>query len=147
MHGNEIGQFRNTDRVNAILYPVLYIVCLIPLLTFFGKMPKEFSLKDKIVAKIVILIVPIFPMFVLSGLGLWIDYYTTNKQWKTEEVTIMDKSTQSHSRGSSTYLYHVKTSDTTMCLDSKLNFPVGEVLYLKICKTNAGMIIADQSYP
>lgn len=147
MHGNEIGQFRNTDKVDATLYPVLYVVCLIPLLIFFGKTPKEFSLKDKILARIIILILAIFPMLVLSGLVLWIDYYTTNKQWKVEEVTIMNKSTQSHSRGPDTYLYNVKTRNTTIYLNSSLNFPVEKVLSLKICKTNSGMIIGDQYYP
>ncbi len=147
MHGNKIGQFRNTDKADATLYPVLYIVCLIPLLIFFGKTPKEFSLKDKILTRIMILILAIFPTFVLSGLGLWIDYYITNKQWKVEEVTIMNKSTKSHSRGTSTYLYNVKTRDTTIELSTTLNFPIEKVLYLKICKTNLGMIIADEYYP
>jgi hypothetical protein len=44
-------------------------------------------------------------------------------------------------------LYDVKIRDTTIELSTTLNLPIEKVLYLKICKTNLGMIIADEYYP
>jgi hypothetical protein len=85
-------------------------------------------------------------MLLLAGLGKYVDYYTTNKQWRLEKVTIINKSSNGASRGGTTYLYTVKIKDFTIQLSSKVNCSVEEVLRLKICKTNLGMIIADKYY-
>ena len=44
------------------------------------------------------------------------------------------------------YLYTVKTEDLTIRLSTTLSFPLEKVMYLKLCKTNLGMIIVDRYY-
>jgi len=86
-------------------------------------------------------------MLLLSGLCKWVDYLTSNKQWKVEKATIVNKIRSTYGCGPDTYLYDVKIRDTTIELSTTLNLPIEKVLYLKICKTNLGMIIADEYYP
>ncbi len=146
LHGNELGQFRNTDKADATIEPVLYIVCLAPIILFFRKGFNELTLKLKIFVIICSMVVALLPMFLLAGLGKYIDYYTTNKEWKIENVTIINKSSSGGGRGGTTYLYTVKIGDSTLKLSSQLNCNVEEELHLKMCKTNLGMIIADEYY-
>jgi hypothetical protein len=147
MHGNEIGEFRNTHKANAKLDPILYVVCSIPLFVFLRKRLQELRGKDRILTIILIMILALLPMFFLSGVCKWVDYLTSNKQWKVEKATIVNKIRSTHGRGADTYLYDVKIRDTTIKLSTTLNLPIEKVLYLKICKTNLGMIIADEYYP
>jgi hypothetical protein len=86
------------------------------------------------------------PMLLLSGLCKYIDYYTTDKHWTKENATIINKSSSGGGRGGTTYLYKVQIKDTTIMLDSKLNYPIDEVLHLKMCKTRLGMILGEQDY-
>lgn len=146
LHGNDLGQFRNTDIADAKLEPVLYMVCLIPILIFMRKGFNELTLKLKIFSIICCIVVALIPMLLLAGLGKYVDYYTTNKQWRLEKVTIINKSSNGGGRGGTTYLYTVKIKDSTIQLSSKLNCPVQEAMRLKICETNLGMIIADKYY-
>jgi hypothetical protein len=146
MGGNELGQFRNTDQADARLDPVLYVICVTPILLFIfiRKVLNEFTLKLKIFTVILSMVVALMPMFLLSGLGKYIDYYTTDKHWTKEDVTIINKSSSGGGRGATTYLYRVKIKDTTIMLYSKLSYPIDEVLHLKMCKTRLGMIIGKE---
>ncbi len=148
LHGNEIGEFQNTDKADAKLYPILYVACLIPILLFFRviELLKTLNIKEKILTALIFLVIPLFPMYLLSGVCKWVDYYTTNKHWRLVEVTIINKIEFHGSRSPTNYLYTVKTKDTTIDLSTTLKFPVGKVLYLKLCKTNLGMIIVDRYY-
>jgi hypothetical protein len=144
MGGNELGQFRNTDQADAKLDPVLYVICVTPILLFIRKGFNELTLKLKIFIIICSLILAAMPMLLLSGLGKYIDYYTTDKHWTKENATIINKSSSGGGRGGTTYLYKVQIKDTTIMLDSKLSYPIDEVLHLKMCKTRLGMIIAEE---
>ena len=144
MGGNELGQFRNTDQADAKLDPVLYVICVTPILLFIRKGFNELTLKLKIFIIICSLILAAMPMLLLSGLGKYIDYYTTDKHWTKEDVTIINKSSSGGGRGGTTYRYRVKIKDTTIMLYSKLSYPIDEVLHLKMCKTRLGMIIAEE---
>jgi len=141
-----IGRLRNTDQADAKLDPVLYVICVTPILLFIfiRKVLNEFTLKLKIFIIICSLILAAMPMLLLSGLGKYIDYYTTDKHWTKEDVTIINKSSSGGGRGGTTYRYRVKIKDTTIMLDSKLSYPIDEVLHLKMCKTRLGMIIAEE---
>jgi hypothetical protein len=143
-----IHAFRNTDQADARLDPVLYVICVTPILLFIfiRKVLHEFTLKLKIFIIICSLILAAMPMFLLSGLGKYIDYYTTDKHWTKENVTIINKSSSGGGRGGTTYRYKVKIKDTTLMLDSKLNYPIDEVLHLKMCKTRLGMVIGEPYY-
>ena len=146
VHGNDIGAFRNTDQADARLYPVLYVICVTPILLFVfkKKILNGLSLKLKIFTVIYAMVTALMPMFLLSGLGKYIDYYTTDKHWTKENATIINKSSSGGGRGGTTYLYKVQIKDTTIMLDSKLSYPIDEVLHLKMCKTRLGMIIAEE---
>ena len=50
MGGNELGQFRNTDQADAKLDPVLYVICVTPILLFIfiRKILNGLSVKLKI---------------------------------------------------------------------------------------------------
>jgi len=146
LHGNELEEFRNTDKADATLEPVLYVVCLTPIMIFIRKGFNELTLKLKIFVIIFSMVVALMPMFLLAGLGKYIDYYTTDKEWKIENVTIITKSSNGGGRGGTTYIYTVKMGDTTLELSSRLNCKVEEVLHLKVCKTRLGMIIAEKYY-
>ncbi|MGN6265997.1 MAG: hypothetical protein ACTHM5_10000 [Ginsengibacter sp.] len=144
LHGNDLGAFRNTDQADAKLDPVLYVICVTPILLFIRKGFNELTLKLKIFIIICSLILAVMPMLLLSGLGKYIDYYTTDKHWTKENVTIINKSSSGGGRGGTTYLYRVKIKDTTIMLDSKLSYPIDKVLHLKMCKTRLGMVIGEE---
>ena len=146
LHGNDLGAFRNTDQADAKLDPVLYVICVTPILLFIfiRKILNGLSVKLKIFTIIYAMVAALMPMFLLSGLGKYIDYYTTDKHWTKENVTIINKSSSGGGRGGTTYLYRVKIKDTTIKLDSKLNYPIDKVLHLKMCKTRLGMVIGEE---
>jgi hypothetical protein len=144
IHGNELGRLRNTDQADAKLDPVLYVICVTPILLFIRKGFNELTLKLKIFIIICSLILAAMPMLLLSGLGKYIDYYTTDKHWTKEDVTIINKSSSGGGRGGTTYRYRVKIKDTTIMFYSKLSYPIDEVLHLKMCKTRLGMIIGKE---
>jgi hypothetical protein len=148
LHGNELGEFRNTDKADAKLYPILYAACLIPILLFFKvfELLKTLNIKEKILTALIFLVIPLFPMDLLSGICKWVDYYTTNKHWRLVEATIVHKKEFHGARAPTDYLYTVKTKDTTIELSTTLKFPVEKIFYLKLCKTNLGMIIVDRYY-
>src|SRR5690348_18359904 len=83
LHGNDLGAFRNTDQADAKLDPVLYVICVTPILLFIRKGFNELTLKLKIFIIICSLILAVMPMLLLSGLGKYIDYYTTEKDRKS----------------------------------------------------------------
>ena len=142
----KLGQFRNTDKADAKLEPGLYVICLAPILLFLRKGFNELTLKLKVFTVIVSMVVALLPMLLLAGLGKYIDYYTSDKHWTIENVTIINKSSNGGGRGGTTYLYKVKIKDSTIQLSSQLNCPIDQMLHLKMCKTNLGMIIADKYY-
>jgi hypothetical protein len=144
IHGNELGRLRNTDQADAKLDPVLYVICVTPILLFIRKGFNELTLKLKIFIIVCCLILAAMPMLLLSGLCKYIDYYTTDKHWTIENATIINKSSSAGGRGGTSYLYRVNIKDTTIMLHSKLSYPIDEVLHLKMCKTRLGMIIAEE---
>ena len=146
MHGNDLGQFRNTDKADVKLEPVLYVICLTPILLFLRKGFNELTLKLKVFIIICSMILALFPMYLLAGLGKYMDYYTTDKHWTIEEVTIINKSSNGGGRGGTTYTYRVQIKDSTIQLFSQINCSIDQVLHLKMCLTNLGMIIADEYY-
>ena len=151
IHGNEIGDFRNSDNLDARLYPGLYVlcsICSIPVFVFIkiGELFKTLNLKEKILTIVMIIVLNLLLMFLLSGIALYVDYYTTNKHWKVEKVEFTSKETYGGGKGGETYRYFVKINDAILMFDADVDIPVPQVLNLKICKTDLGMIIANRDY-
>lgn len=148
LHGNEIGVLHNTDKADAILGPVLYVACLISLVLFFKVIEflKTLNIKEKLLNALAYLVLALFPMYFLLGVCKWVDYYTTDKHWRVVKATIINIPWSSGSRGTTHYLYTVKTENSTIELSTTLRFQLGKVMYLKLCKTNLGMIIVDRYY-
>ena len=148
MHGNEIGLLHNTNKADAILGPVLYVACLIFILLFFRviKFLKTLNIKEKLWNALLFLVLALFPMYLLLGVCKWVDYYTTDKHWRPVKATVINKQESYGGRGTTNYLYTVTTEDSTIRLSTTLRFPLEKVMYLKLCKTNLGMIIVDRYY-
>ena len=147
MHGNGIGLLHNTDNADAILGPVLYVICLISIVLFFSVIEflKTLDIKEKLWNALPFLVLALFPMYLLLGVCKWVDYYTTDKHWRIVKATVI-KEKSYRGRGTTDYLYTVKTEDSTLQLSTTLKFKLDKVLYLKLCKTNLGMIIVDKYY-
>ena len=149
IHGNEIGLLRNTHKADAILGPILYVACLIFILLFFRVIEflKTLKIKEKILTTSLFLVLALFPMYVLLGVSKWVDYYTTDKHCRLAKATFIIQEESYGGRGATNYLYTVKTEDSTIIrLSTTLRFPLEKVMYLKLCKTNLGMIIVDRYY-
>jgi len=148
MHGNKMDEFHNSEKADAFLWPVLYVCSLAVLLMLLPikKILKEETLKEKIKMTVVIVVLSCFPMFFLSGLIKYIDYYTTDKKWKPISASIISKEKRGGGRGSPTYYYMINTEDTTIELSSKHNYPVGQKLDLEICRTNLGVVVANNKH-
>jgi len=69
MHGNEIGLLHNTDKADAILGPILYVICLISIVIFFSviKFLKTLNIKEKLWNALLFMVVALFPMYLLLG--------------------------------------------------------------------------------
>lgn len=131
-----------------MLAPVLYVICLIFIVRFFSlkEFFKTLTVKEKLWNALAFLLLAGLPMYVLLGASKWVDYYTTDKHWRVVKATIINIPWSSSHRGTTDYLYTVKTGDSTIELSTTLRFPPGKVMYLKLCKTNLGMIIVDRYY-
>lgn len=145
MHGNEMDEFHNSEKLDAFLWPVLYIcsVTILLIILPIKKILKKESLKEKIKITVIIVVLSCFPMFFVSGLIKYIDYYTTDKKWELIDAYIIKKRETHGSRGPTTYYYTIKTADTTIELSSNHKYPVGQKLDLEICRTNLGVVIAN----
>ncbi len=143
-----MDEFHNSEKVDAFLWPVLYICSLTILLILLPikKILKEESLKEKIKITVIIVLLSCFPMFLLSGLIKYIDYYTTDKKWELINASIIKKRETRGSRGPTTYYYTINTDDTTIELSSNHNYPVGQKLDLEICRTNLGVVVANNKH-
>ena len=138
----------NTDKADAILGPILYVACLISILLFFRviELLKTLNIKEKILIALIFLVLALFPMYLLLGVCKWVDYYTTDKHWRLVKATVLIQEESYSGRGTTNYLYTVKTEDSTIRLSTILRFPLKKVMYLKLCKTDLGMIIVDRYY-
>jgi hypothetical protein len=148
IHGNEIGLLHNTHKADEILVPILYVPCLISILLFFRviELLKTLNIKEKILTTLIFLVLALFPMYLLLGVCKWVDYYTTDKHWRLVKATVIIQEKSYGGRGVTNYLYTVKTEDSIIRLSTTLRFPLEKVMYLKLCKTNLGMIIVDRYY-
>lgn len=148
MHGNEIGLLHNTDKADTILAPILFVVCLTSIILLFRVIEflKTLNVKEKIISALAFVVVSLFPMYFLLGACKWVDYYTSDKHWRIVKATVIKEKKSFNGRGTTDYLYTVKTEDLTIQLSTTLRFTVDRVMYLKLCKTNLGMIIVDDYY-
>ncbi|MEX6689343.1 hypothetical protein QTN47_17675 [Danxiaibacter flavus] len=143
LHGNELDDFQNSNDTDAFLLPILYFCSAVPVFIFIGKRIKNLTVKDKVFMTIILMMITLLPMYLLSGLIKYVDYYTTNKQWKLIKASIVNKSSTGGGRSHTVYTYTIKSGDSLITLYSPLSYPVGQNLHLKICKTNLGITVAN----
>jgi hypothetical protein len=109
------------------------------------KIIKQQKGSRKIFFIVVMLILNSITMLFISGIIKFVDYYTTNKSWKHVDVIIIEMRRVSSGRHQE-HTYTVKSKDTTLELSSTLYRHVGQQLSLEICKTNLGVVVANEIY-
>lgn len=145
VRGNDIGEYNNADKINALMWAIVYPCCLIPFFLSIRKFIKQQKGGRKIFFIVVMLMLNGINMLFISGVIKFVDYYTTHKSWKRMDVTITKMRHVGDGRHAE-YTYVLQSADRTLELSSTLYRHTGQRLSLEICKTNLGIVVANEIY-
>ena len=146
MNGMSIGIFHKTSDTMYNVWLVCWLILAAYVFFFFirRKLFHNKTIVQKGIYALLLLMLAGAPSIPLGGIIGYIDYYTTNKQWKQIQVTVADIRGDNY-KGND-YTYKLVSNDTVLYLDCHAYFKKDETLTLVFCTTRLGNVVANTKY-